>query len=96
MYNLDTPIWQLTVGEFIELQKKNVINISNVEHIGFPQRNLVYGISGLAKLLNCSNATAQKVKNSGKIDKAYTQVGRQIVFDADLVIDLLKKDKNRR
>ena len=63
MYNLDTPIWQLTVGEFIELQKRNVINISNVEPIGIPKRNLVYGISGLAKLLNCSNATAQKVKN---------------------------------
>ena len=41
MYNLDTPIWQLTVGEFIDLQKKNVINISNVEPIGIPKRNLI-------------------------------------------------------
>ncbi len=95
MYSLDTPIWQLTVGEFIELQKKNAINISNAEPAGIPKRNLVYGISGLAKLLNCSNATAQKVKNSGRIDKAYTQVGRQIVFDADQVIDLLKSNRKK-
>lgn len=54
-------------------------------------KNYVYGISGLARLLNCSNPTAQRIKDSGKIP--YTQVGRKLVFDSDEVLKVLNRKK---
>jgi excisionase family DNA binding protein len=49
----------------------------------------IYGISGLARLLGCSNPTAQKIKNSGKIP--FVQVGRKIIFNEDKVIEALSE-----
>ncbi|GAB2554276.1 DUF3853 family protein [Spirosoma areae] len=49
----------------------------------------IYGIDGLARLLNCSKPTAQRIKDSGKIP--FTQVGRKIVFDQDQVLSALGK-----
>lgn len=54
-------------------------------------RNLVYGYTGLAELLHCSTATSGKIIRSGKIKKAVRQVGRKIVIDADLALDLLAR-----
>ena len=51
----------------------------------------MYGISGLATLIGCSKVTAQKLKNSGKIDYCYSQAGIKLVFDSDLVLNTLKK-----
>lgn len=53
----------------------------------------VYGVMGLAELLNCSRPTAQKIKNSGKIP--FAQVGRIIIFDAEKVLAALEV-KNKR
>ena len=83
-----TPIWQLTVAEF-----KTLINetkeTKQVQPIDNGNEN-VYGIAGLAELLNCSKTTAQKIKSSGDIDKAITQVGRQIIINKKQVIEILK------
>ena len=49
----------------------------------------VYGINGLARLLDCSRPTAQRLKNSGKVP--FTQAGRKIVFDTDAVLSALNK-----
>lgn len=48
----------------------------------------VYGIKGIADLFGCSVPTANKIKRSGKIDKAITQVGRKIVVDAEMALEL--------
>lgn len=87
------PIWQLTVGEFIHLLKENGVGATVVteKQPQQPNKSYVYGIGGLARLLNCSNVTAQKIKNSGKIDFCYSQAGRKLVFDTDLVLTTLKK-----
>ena len=34
--------------------------------------NFVYGLSGLARLFGCSLPTANRIKQSGKIDRAIT------------------------
>lgn len=52
--------------------------------------NLVYGIKGLAKLLNISIPKAQSLKNSGIIDVALYQIGRKVAFDSDIVLQTLK------
>ena len=45
------------------------------------ERKYVYGILGIAKLFGCSLPTANRIKKSGKIDKAITQIGRKIIVD---------------
>lgn len=93
--NLNTPIWQLTVGEFLELQKKN-LPIESKPDDSKSERIFVYGIRGLAGLLRCSKATAQKIKSSGIIDRAVSQVGRTITIDANLALELIQKAKMKR
>jgi hypothetical protein len=51
-------------------------------------RNFVYGLAGLANLFGCSKTTANRIKQSGKIDKAITQIGNLIIVDADKAIEL--------
>ena len=55
----------------------------------------VYGISGLAKLLGCSEATAWRIKKSGRLDDAISQIDGQIIIDAKkaLALTRIKKDK---
>ena len=80
----NTPIWQLTVGQFRELLSEIKPEIPEQK----PQ--YVHGLEGLAQLLGCSKRTAQNIKASGKIDKAIYQEGRTIIIDRKLAIELLK------
>ena len=48
------------------------------------EKKYVYGILGIAKLFGCSLPTANRIKKSGKIDKAITQIGRKIIVDVKL------------
>lgn len=60
------------------------------------QKHYVYGLKGLCSLLGCSISTAARIKKSGAIDAATSQRGKIIVFNADLVLDLLRvQHKNR-
>ena len=52
------------------------------------ERRYVYGLKGLAKLLGCSKTTASRIKTSGKIDKAITQIGALLIIDADKALEL--------
>ena len=52
------------------------------------ERRYVYGLAGIARLFGCSLPTANRIKQSGKIDRAITQVGRKIIVDADLALEL--------
>ena len=52
------------------------------------ERCLVYGIAGIAQIFNCSIATANRIKKSGKINKAISQRGRLIVVDANKALEL--------
>ncbi len=63
------------------------------------KKHYVYGLQGICDLFGCSIATAARIKKSGVIDAAVSQVGNTIVVDADLALDLLKVKKrvsNRR
>jgi hypothetical protein len=57
------------------------------------KKHYVYGLQGLCDLLGCSTATASRIKRSGVIDAAICQVGKIIVVDADLALDLIKAKK---
>lgn len=53
----------------------------------------VFGIRGLADFLGVSEPTAQKLKNSGKIDSAIRKVGRKFAFDKQELNRILKYSK---
>lgn len=97
-----TPIWQLTVGEFIELVDRSVS--SSMKAHGEKNadkdahscgRKYVYGLKGLAKLLGVSVSKAYNVKRSGVIDAAISQNGRSIITDADMAVRLFG-ESNRK
>lgn len=93
-FNNDTPIAVLTVGQLKEIlisqQKSETINTINHE------KRYVYGISGIASIFNCSIPTANRIKARGKINKAITQIGRKIIVDVDLAVELAAKKEGGR
>ena len=84
--NPNTQLLHLTVAEYMELHK--VIAQQKIE-----VREYVDGLKGLAKILGCSRTTASKIKNSGIIDDAISQVGNLIVIDKRKVLEIIAKEK---
>lgn len=83
----DTRIIDLTVGQLMELLDKKQAP-AEIKEEREKAKRLVYGISGIAQLFNCSMTTANRIKASGRIDAAITQYGRIIVVDADKALVL--------
>lgn len=79
MKNIDpkTPIWRLTVEEFLEVSKK--IN---------SEKKYEYGLKGLAKMLGCSISKASEIKSSGLLDDAIIQKGNIIIIDKEKALEL--------
>ena len=74
---------QMTIDEYMEIREKKELKEASVR-----PRNLVYGLEGIKQLFCCSTTTAWRIKNSDWIRPAITQVGRKIVVDADLALEL--------
>lgn len=88
-------LFQLSVGEFIDLMD-SIISKSKDEKVSQDapkERRLEYGIAGIARIFNCSISTANRIKASGKIDKAISQRGRLIVVDVEKAIQLFDSAK---
>lgn len=82
MKNIDprTPIWQLTVEEFLQVSKGVSV-----------EKKYEYGLKGLAKILGCSVSKASEVKSSGLLDKAIIQNGNIIIIDKEMALALFGK-----
>ena len=83
----NTRIIDLTVGELMEYLLGKITTPQQAPEKK-PEKRLVYGIAGIAQIFNCSMATANRIKASGRINKAIMQNGRVIVVDADLALEL--------
>lgn len=98
--SINTRVIDLTLGELLdaiearirETRKEDAQSESNTPK---PKR-FVYGLKGLQKLFGCSKTTASRIKASGKIDKAITQVGALIIIDADMALELAGKNKGKQ
>lgn len=92
------PVWQMTGEEFLFLSRHASVQAeAQPQPTTDTERKYVYGILGIAKLFGCSLPTANRIKKSGKIDKAITQIGRKIIVDAELALELAgKKTGGRR
>lgn len=91
MLNPNTRIIDLTVGELVDLIRETTAAVASSTMPEQKPRNLEYGIAGIARIFNCSMATANRIKASGKIDDAITQTGRIIVIDVDRALQLKEK-----
>lgn len=78
--NPQTPIWKLTVEEFLEISQK--INLES---------KYEYGLKGLAKILGCSVSKASEIKSSGILDEAIIQNGNIIIIDKKKALQLFAK-----
>ena len=92
------PLWQMTGEEFLFLftQENEQKPTPSISVIDTTKRKHVYGILGIAKLFGCSIPTAHRIKKSGKINQAITQIGRKIIVDADLALELAAKKEGGR
>lgn len=90
MINKKTRIIDLTLGELLEAVEDRVkaAIAGKPDKEAATEKRYVYGLKGLARLLGCSKTTASRIKSSGKIDKAVTQIGALLIIDADLALQL--------
>ena len=90
MDDYNKPIWQLTVGELVEIldSRKNSNEENPIKEIDL-NKKYVYGLLGLAKILGCSKNHAGKLKSKGIFDEAIIQNGRKIIIDAEKAIDII-------
>ncbi|MDV3567762.1 hypothetical protein CMU71_12705 [Elizabethkingia anophelis] len=87
----DKYLWQMTGEELLCLLQSKGTNEDQVVTTTIEidtSKKYVYGIAGIARLFGCSIPTANRIKKSGKIDKAITQIGRKIIVDSDLALEL--------
>ena len=100
MTDENKPLWQMTSGEFMEFLKEGLnrtVATEPVSPLANTHKTYVYGIAGIAKLFGCSIPTANRIKKSGEVDQAITQIGRKIIVDAELALELAgKKTGGRR
>lgn len=81
--------------EFIQLIK--AANEGSMEEkLAEDNDKYVCGITGIAELFHCSLPTANRIKKSGRIKKAITQIGRKIIVDKRLVLELAGQPVYRR
>jgi hypothetical protein len=96
---LDKPLFALTTREFIQILKEHLPAGPGPEEINNYAKDadkFVYGLAGIAKLFNCSKTTANRIKQSGKIDKAINQIGNIIIVDVEKAVELTGKKRNNK
>lgn len=91
-FDRDTPMWQLSLGDFLQELQNIMKNPQELETpiIENKEKEYVYGIAGLAKLIGCSTSHAARLKAQGIFDEAIIQRGRKIIIDKELALDLFK------
>lgn len=94
---MNKPLGALTVQELFDILAPLISRQQPTQPVSSEQTNdnkrYVYGLAGLARLVGCSIVTANRIKKSGVINKAISQVGRKIIIDADLALELLNSSR---
>lgn len=88
---LGKPVWLMTSEELLSLAQHGIMSTTEDTTKTFSakeQNHFVYGLAGLARLFGGSLPTANRIKQSGKIDRSITQIGRKIIIDAELALEL--------
>jgi len=91
--SLNTPVWQLTVGELIDFIAESMKPEAEAKPTFEHSERYVYGIPGIARLLGVSKTMVWEYRKQGWIEPAIKQVGHKIVCDAPLAMELFGKRK---
>lgn len=95
----DIPLLHATLGDFwIAAVEMGILGAGQGLHIddctGTVERPwIVVGIKSLAKELQISTSTINRMLAEGVIDSATYQYGRTLLFDVNTVLDLLRRDR---
>ncbi len=89
-FKRDLPLYSLSVGEFEQFLTAVVHKTMNECGAGTKEKRFVYGLEGLSEILNCSISTARRIKKSGALNEAITQIVRRIIVDVDRALDLYR------
>ena len=87
---LQKPIAMMT-GEELTFLLSSSMEAKKGEATPIVQKRTYYGIEGIAQVFGRSVPTANRIKRSGIIDAAITQIGRKIIVDADMALSLAKE-----
>lgn len=104
-YDLNTRLIDMTLGDLMNLIKditnggKIVEQTKSEEELVNPyvdeyDKDLVYGLAGIAQIFNCSITTANRIKKSGKIADAIMQDGRIIITSKKRALELFNKNSS--
>jgi hypothetical protein len=92
--DLNTPLWQLTLGDLLDaIQKLQQPEPPKIED--YTDNKYVHNISGIAKLLGCSKPMVSTYRKEGWIEPAITQRGRKIICNAPLALELFGNQQNK-
>lgn len=90
------PSPQSSIRPMDELLKMRIIDMTGAELLalqasrgGAALPHVVYGLDGLARLLDVSTSTAARIKKSGVLDDAITQIDRTIIIHTEKALALL-------
>lgn len=87
---MQKPVAMMT-GEELYFLLDNSRGTQNDDNAQVVQpKRMFYGIEGIAQVFGCSVPTANRIKKSGVINEAITQMGRKIVIDGDKALALVK------
>lgn len=91
-YDNNKRVVDLTLGEVLDAIEARVKQtMSGQGRRDEVDRRMVYGLKGIQQLFNCSKTTASRIKQSGRIDAAISQIGDMIVIDADKALELNRR-----
>ena len=92
MCQVTDELLEKTIGEMSGIEFIQLIKAANEgsmeEKLAEDNDKYVYGIAGIAEQFHCSLPTANRIKKSGRIKKAITQIGRKIVVDKKMALEL--------
>ena len=92
MDQITDELLQKTIGEMSGMEFIQLFKVANDVKADDSQENeedkYAYGIAGIAEIFHCSLPTANRIKKSGRIKKAITQIGRKIVVDKKMALEL--------
>ena len=93
MNEKDKLLFQCTLDEMCDYLQQNLAVNQQVDKNRATPKRYVYGIKGLQDLFHCCHTTACKIKKSGIIDDAISQIDSKIVIDAELALRLIRLHK---
>ena len=100
MCQVTDELLEKTIGEMSGIEFIQLIKAANEgsmeEKLAEDNDKYVYGIAGIAELFHCSLPTANRIKKSGRIKKAITQIGRKIVVDKKMALELASQPAYHR